>query len=112
MSDMIDEATAKNSAGVHWDQAKFEAAKDNNGCISSEQFEKEALQLQLEIRNQQSQTLEKSMEGTFHRRELKAPAIAFSSSVSYSHSTASCHCHVMSCDVLAWHVFLQSISSL
>jgi hypothetical protein len=39
---VIDEATAKELAGVYWDQSKFEAAKNESGCITREQFEEEA----------------------------------------------------------------------
>lgn len=46
--DAIDEATARELAGVYWDQGKFEAAKNEHGYISREQFEKEALTYTIE----------------------------------------------------------------
>ena len=49
--DEIDEATAKELAGVYWDQRKFEAAKNEQGCISREQFEEEALAIHDRVRS-------------------------------------------------------------
>ena len=49
--DEIDEATAKELAGVYWDQRKFEAAKNEQGCIPREQFEEEALAIHDRVRS-------------------------------------------------------------